>query len=122
MTLGNMRELGVWHLIAYCHNDAYRHQALIDVSSWPAETEVAYFQRNAKCSRCGGSRVDYIGKGGQHLGTVEAADERSAIAEAAKAFNITPARRFKIVVAEVEVRAPDDRDQRFRLIAITHSN
>ncbi len=45
MTLGNMRELGVQHLIAFCLNDACRHQALIDVSSlsgpsprWPPET------------------------------------------------------------------------------------
>jgi hypothetical protein len=40
MTLGNMRELGVHHLIAFCLNDTCRHQALIDVSSYPAETEV----------------------------------------------------------------------------------
>ena len=33
MTLGNMRELGVQHLIASCLNDACRHQALIEVSS-----------------------------------------------------------------------------------------
>ena len=36
-------------------------------------------------------RVDYIGKELQHLGTVEAADQKAAIAEAAKQFNITPA-------------------------------
>ena len=29
MTLGNMRELGVQNLIAYCLNDACRHQAMI---------------------------------------------------------------------------------------------
>jgi hypothetical protein len=46
-------------------------------------------------------RVDYIGKGRKHLGTVEAADEKAAIAEAAKLFNITPARRFKIVVTKL---------------------
>jgi integrase len=34
-------------------------------------------------------------------GTVEAPDEKSAIAEAAKLFNITPARRFKIAVAKI---------------------
>jgi 1,2-phenylacetyl-CoA epoxidase PaaB subunit len=49
-------------------------------------------------------RVDYIGKRGQHLGTIEAADERSAIAEAAKAFNITPARRNKILVTKLDER------------------
>jgi hypothetical protein len=27
-----MRRQGVHHLIAFCHNDACRHQALIDVS------------------------------------------------------------------------------------------
>jgi hypothetical protein len=31
MTLGNMREQGLHHLIGFCHNDACRHQALIDV-------------------------------------------------------------------------------------------
>jgi hypothetical protein len=31
MTLGNMRQQGVRNLIAYCHNDACRHQAIIDV-------------------------------------------------------------------------------------------
>jgi hypothetical protein len=33
MTLGNMRHLGVQHLVATCLNDACRHQSLIDVSS-----------------------------------------------------------------------------------------
>jgi hypothetical protein len=49
-------------------------------------------------------RVDYPGKGGKHLGTVEAPDEKSAIAEAMKTFHITPARRFKISVTKIEVR------------------
>jgi hypothetical protein len=40
MTLGNMRELGVKRLIASCLNDACRHTALIDVWSYPAETEI----------------------------------------------------------------------------------
>jgi hypothetical protein len=40
MTLGNMREQGVHHLIAFCHNDACRHQALIDVSSYAVDTSV----------------------------------------------------------------------------------
>jgi hypothetical protein len=31
MTLGNMREQGVQHLIAFRHNDACHQQALIDV-------------------------------------------------------------------------------------------
>ena len=39
MTLGNMRELGVQRLIA-CLNDACRHVALIDVSAYPADTEI----------------------------------------------------------------------------------
>jgi hypothetical protein len=48
-------------------------------------------------------RVDYLGKKGKHLGTVEAPDERSAIAEAAKQFNITPARRNKIAVMRTRI-------------------
>ena len=47
MTLGNMRELGVQNLISFCLNVGCRHQALIDVSSYPAETEVPSFQRRA---------------------------------------------------------------------------
>jgi hypothetical protein len=35
-----MREQGVHHLIAYCLSDTCRHSALIDVSSYPADTEV----------------------------------------------------------------------------------
>ena len=38
MTLGNMRELSVQNLIASCLNYTCRHTALIDVSSYPAET------------------------------------------------------------------------------------
>ncbi len=49
-------------------------------------------------------RIDYLGKKGQHLGTVEAPDEKFAIAEAMKAFHITPARRFKIAVTKVSDR------------------
>jgi hypothetical protein len=35
MPLGNMRERGVNHLIAYCLNDTRRHQAVIDVLGDP---------------------------------------------------------------------------------------
>jgi hypothetical protein len=58
MTLANMRELGVQRLIASCLNEACRHIALIDVSYFPADTPVQYFARKAKCSKCGGKRVD----------------------------------------------------------------
>ena len=53
MTLGNMRENSVQHLIAYCHNDACRHQAVIDVSSYPDDVEVPWFASRIKCSKCG---------------------------------------------------------------------
>jgi hypothetical protein len=37
MTLGNMRELGVQHLIASCLNDACRHQVLfVDARTYNA--------------------------------------------------------------------------------------
>src|SRR6516162_6569880 len=58
ITLGNMRELGVRHLIGFCHNDACRHSALIDVSDCPDHVEVRWFQQRAKCAKCGGKRVD----------------------------------------------------------------
>ena len=45
--------------------------------------------------------VDYLGSKGKQLGTADAPDEKSAIEEAVKTFNIAPARRFKIVVTLV---------------------
>ena len=48
MTLGNMRQQGVHHLIAFCLNDACRHQALIDVSSYPPETPVPWFRTKVR--------------------------------------------------------------------------
>ena len=53
MTLGNTRELGVRNLIASCLSEACRHTALIDVSSYPAETEVRSFRPRVKCGKCG---------------------------------------------------------------------
>jgi hypothetical protein len=58
MMLGNMRELGVQRLVASCLNDAGRHVALIDVSAYPAETEVPSFRPRVKCGKCGGRNVD----------------------------------------------------------------
>jgi hypothetical protein len=53
MTLGNMRALGVQRLIASCLNEACRHTALIDVFSYPAETEIPYFKSRVVCAKCG---------------------------------------------------------------------
>lgn len=47
-------------------------------------------------------RFDYLGAKDKHLGTVEAPDEKSAMAEAMKTFNITQARRFKLTVTKTE--------------------
>ena len=62
MTLGNMSQLGVQRLIASCLNDACRHTALIDVSSYSAETEVPYFSRKVVCAKCGGrdNKIDVL--------------------------------------------------------------
>jgi transposase len=60
MTLANMREQGVKRLIAYCLNDACRHQALIEVWSYPANTEIVYSRRRVVCAKCGarGNKID----------------------------------------------------------------
>ena len=60
MTLGNMRDLGVQRLIASCLNDACRHTALVDVSSYPAETELPRFRTRVVCAKCGsrGNKID----------------------------------------------------------------
>ena len=60
MTLGNMRQLGVQNLVAFCLNDACRHTALVDVSSYPADTEVPSFRSRVVCAKCGsrGNKID----------------------------------------------------------------
>lgn len=45
--------------------------------------------------------VDIIGKHLQHLGTVVATDERTALEEAIKQFAVRPALRSKIAVTKV---------------------
>ena len=56
MTLGNMRDLGVQRLVAHCPNPSCRHTALIDVSSYPADTEVPHFRDKVVCAKCGSRR------------------------------------------------------------------
>jgi hypothetical protein len=48
------------HLPDRAHDDARRHQALIDVSSYPADTPVPWFRSKVKCAKCGarGYRID----------------------------------------------------------------
>jgi hypothetical protein len=60
MTLGNMRRLGVHHLVATCLNDACRHQGVIDVSNYPDDTEVPWFASKVVCAKCGarGRHID----------------------------------------------------------------
>jgi 1,2-phenylacetyl-CoA epoxidase PaaB subunit len=48
--------------------------------------------------------VDVIGKRLQHLGMVVAADERQALQEAIKLFNVRPALRSKIAVTKISDR------------------
>jgi hypothetical protein len=50
MDLENMRRQGVQHLIAYCLNDSCRHQAIIDVSSYPGDAPVPWFRSKVKCA------------------------------------------------------------------------
>jgi hypothetical protein len=49
-------------------------------------------------------RVDLIGERLQHVGTVEAANEREALAEAIKHFEVRPALRSKIAVTKISDR------------------
>jgi hypothetical protein len=60
MTLGNMRDLGVQRLIASCLNPSCRHEAPIDVSKYPEETEVPSFTKKVVCAKCGarGRHID----------------------------------------------------------------
>ena len=55
-----VRETGCRPLIASCLNDACRHTALIEVWSYPAETEIPYFRSRVVCAKCGsrGNKID----------------------------------------------------------------
>jgi len=57
-TLGNMRQLGVHRLIAYCLTPSCRHSALVDVSKYANEVEVPWFRLRVKCGKCGSRNVD----------------------------------------------------------------
>ena len=54
MTLGNMRDLGVQRLVASASTMPAGTRALIDVSSYPADTEVPWFRTRVVCAKCGG--------------------------------------------------------------------
>jgi hypothetical protein len=60
MMLGNMRHLGVHHLVATCLNDACRHQGLIEMSKYPDDTPVPSFASKIVCAKCGarGRHID----------------------------------------------------------------
>ena len=60
MTLGDMRQLGVQRLIAYCLNPSCRRATLIDVSRYPAEAEVISLAHKVACHKCGarGEHID----------------------------------------------------------------
>src|SRR6478752_3367057 len=60
MDLANMRRQGVRSLIAYCLNDACRHQAVIEVWSYPGDTPVPWFRSKVVCANRGArnSRID----------------------------------------------------------------
>ena len=40
MTFGSMRAMNVRRAAAFCRNNACRHQVLIDIASYPDDTEV----------------------------------------------------------------------------------
>jgi hypothetical protein len=46
-------------------------------------------------------RVDIIWKRAEHLGTVEAANEKEALEKAAKEFDIPPERRNRLVAQKI---------------------
>ena len=68
MNLANMRRQGVRNLIAFCLNDACRHTAVIEVWSYPPETEIAYFRNRVVCAKYGARRhkIDVRPTGRKH--------------------------------------------------------
>jgi hypothetical protein len=57
MTLGNMRQLGIHSLFAYCLNPICRHEGLINVAQHSDGTS---FAKKVICMKCGarGQHID----------------------------------------------------------------
>jgi hypothetical protein len=66
---------------AYCQNDACRHQAIIDVSSYPGDTPVPWFRSKVKCAKCGArnNRIDVRPNWKEVPGTIEDWSRRPAM-------------------------------------------
>ena len=81
MDLANMRQQGVRSLIAYCLNDACRHQGIIDVSSYPGDTPVPWFRSKVKCAKCGArnNRIDVRPNWKEAPGTIDDWSGREAM-------------------------------------------
>jgi hypothetical protein len=81
MDLANMRRQGVRSLIAYCLNDSCRHQAVIDVSSYPGDTLVPWFRSKVKCAKCGArhSKIDVRPNWKEAPGTIDDWSGREAM-------------------------------------------
>jgi hypothetical protein len=58
MTLGEMRALGIRHLFLSCLNRACQHDALLDVSSYPAGVQILSLRHHMKCEKCGRGNMD----------------------------------------------------------------
>jgi hypothetical protein len=58
VTLGALRKLGITHLWILCLNLGCQHDALLDVSSYPACVEIRALRHHKKCEKCGGGNVD----------------------------------------------------------------
>jgi hypothetical protein len=58
ITLGEMRELGIRHLWISCLNRACQHDALLDVSSYPAGVQILSLRNQMKCEKCGRRNID----------------------------------------------------------------
>ena len=56
MTLANMRENGVHSVVATCAK--CRHEGVLDVQRWPADTPVPDVGLKLRCSACGGRDVE----------------------------------------------------------------
>jgi hypothetical protein len=53
LTLGKMSALGVRRLLVSCRDNSCRRETLLDVSRYPAGTEIPAFARRLACDSCG---------------------------------------------------------------------
>jgi hypothetical protein len=57
MTIGNMREWGIEHVVAYCRRIGCGHHVIVNAKGLPEDLAVPDVGLRTRCSKCGSRNV-----------------------------------------------------------------